>query len=82
MEFLRERFSDLHNLKTTEDNHKDDSNGSNDTATILRDFNSSQATPPAATSTPQHSQSHKFSTSSTFPFHSSELQVKDTVIFI
>ena len=84
MEFLRERFSDSHNLRTTEDNYKDDS--SNDTATILRDLNSSQAsleaTPPAATSTPQQSQSLRLSTSSSFQFHSSELQLKDTVIFV
>jgi hypothetical protein len=80
MEFLRERFSDTHNLRTTEDNHKDDS--SNDTATILRDLNSSQATPPAATSTPQQSQSLRLSTNSSFHFHSSELQLKDTAIFV
>jgi hypothetical protein len=73
MEFLRERFSDSHNLITTEDNHKADS--SNDTATILQDLNSSRATPPAATSTPQ--QSLRLSTnSSSFQFHSSEFQVK------
>ena len=80
MDFLRERFSDSHNLRTTEDNHKDDS--SNDTATILQDLNSSQATPPAATSTPQQSQSLRLSTNSSFQFHSSELQLKDTVMSV
>ena len=74
MEFLRKRFSDSHSLRTTEDNHKDDS--SNDTATILRDLNSSQMTPPAATSTPQQPQSLRVSTISPFQFHSSELQHK------
>ena len=70
MEFLRERFSDSHNLRT-EDNHKDDS--SNDTATILH---LSQATPPAATSTPQQSRSIGRSTSPSFQFHSDVSRIK------
>ena len=74
MEFLRERFSDLNDLRTTEDSHKDDS--SNDTATILRGLNSLRATPPAATSTPR--QSLRLSTNS---LHPSKLQLKDTVMF-
>jgi hypothetical protein len=75
MEFLRERFSDSNNLRTSEDNHKDDS--SYDTATILRD---SQTTPPVATSTPLQSQSLRLSTNSSFKFHSSEPQLNDLVI--
>ncbi|KAF8813661.1 hypothetical protein BYT27DRAFT_7083576 [Phlegmacium glaucopus] len=76
MEFLRERFSDSHNLgisiepqrsPATSSNH----DSSNDTATLLRDLNSSQATPPAATSTPQ--QSLRLSTTSRFQFHSNLL---------
>ena len=78
MEFLRERFSDSHNLRTTEDDHKEDS--SNDTATILRDLNSSQATPPAATSTPQ--QSLRLSSNSSLQFHPSTLQVRHTEVFV
>ncbi|KAF8160953.1 hypothetical protein B0H34DRAFT_673022 [Crassisporium funariophilum] len=76
MEFLRERFSSTPNSRASVKSGKSPSSSSNhdssnDTATILRDLNSSQATPPAATSTPQ--QSLRMSTNSQFQFQSNLL---------
>ncbi|TFK44544.1 hypothetical protein BDQ12DRAFT_673185 [Crucibulum laeve] len=71
LDILRERYT---NLEHTEDlspaspyRHDD----SNDTATIMRDLNSSRATPPAATSTPQHSL--RMSVNSQYQFQSNLL---------
>ncbi|KIM45128.1 hypothetical protein M413DRAFT_331464 [Hebeloma cylindrosporum] len=55
MEFLRERFSDSQISHMPENSSPSIHNSSNVTATLWRDLNSSHATPPAATSTPQQS---------------------------
>ncbi|KDR75370.1 hypothetical protein GALMADRAFT_552432 [Galerina marginata CBS 339.88] len=55
MEFLRDRFSNSHVSPSRPQSPTNIHNSSNETATILRDLGSSQATPPAATSTPQQS---------------------------